>query len=479
LRVKKSIAIVSLLAGTSLVPAAAQQQTAANDRVVKSLPSRYVPPDCGLKPGHFKVSSGATYLKTGIETEVASNRARALASGQKVILEAIQQNGQEKNPAAWYYLGRIYLQQGDLPAADSAFTKAEAMAPACKQEISKVRYTGWVPLVNGGIEFAKAQNNDSAVALFRQANVIYRDKPAAYLNAGVIFANAGQTDSAIAYWQKASEIAERTNAVEDRNVATRNLGAMYQKANRHKDAVPVLEKYLTWSPNDTEAKRALAVSYRATGQNDKASAIEKEVGPAPGGPAAGSPTASAAGDVSAAITLYNAKKYDEAAAAFEKVVAQEPYNRDALYGLANSYIGLKNGPKLAATAARLVEIEPMNDEIVRMLANGQRLAKKETQANKTAIRVLSMPISVSITQFAPTAAGATITGTATGREAQTAQGKPVAAAPLTLIVEFLDSKGTVVANQEVQIPALKPGASQPIQASAQGAGIAAWRYKSK
>jgi tetratricopeptide (TPR) repeat protein len=237
--VKTHIVIASALIGIGAVPAAAQQPV-VNDRVVKSLPSRYVPPNCGLKPGHFKVSSGATYLKTGIETAIPDNRARALASGEKVIREAIEKNGQDKNPAAWYYLGRIYLQRGDLAAADSAFTKAETMMPACKEEIGKVRYTGWVPLVNGGIEFAKQQNNDSALALFRQANMIYRDKPAAYLNGGVIFASAGQTDSAIAYWQKAAEIAERTNAVEDRNVATRNLGAMYQKAGRNQDAIPVL-----------------------------------------------------------------------------------------------------------------------------------------------------------------------------------------------------------------------------------------------
>ena len=472
---KTTIVMVSVLIGAGAVPAGAQQ-TAVNDRVVKSLPSRYVPPECGIKPGHFKVSSGATYLKTGVETELPENRSRALSSGKKVLLEAIEKNGQEKNPAAWYYLGRTYLQQGDLAGADSSLTKAETLMPACKEDISKTRYTGWVPLVNGGIDFVKKQNNDSALALFRQANTIYRDKPSAYLNAGVIFANTGQTDSAIAYWEKASEIGERTNMVEDRNVATRNLGAMYQKAGRHQDAVKVLEKYLGWVPQDAEVKRALATSYRATGQNDKAAALEKEVGVAPGA-GAPSPAAASAGAMNAAIGFYNEKKYDQAAAAFEQIVAKEPYNRDALYGLANSYIGLKNGPKLAEAAGRLAEIEPYNDEIVRMLANGQRMAKKEAQANKTATRVLSMPVSVTVSQFAPTAEGATITGTATGREAQTASGKPVTPAAMTLIFEFLDVKGTVVASQEVQVPALKVGASQPIQASAKGAGIVAWRYK--
>jgi tetratricopeptide (TPR) repeat protein len=476
--VKTRIVSAIVLLGSGAVSAAAQQQPALNDRVAKAMPTKYTAPKCELKAGHFKVSSGATYLKTGVETEVPGNRARALTSGEKVLLEAIQQNGQDKNPAAWYYLGRIYLQRGDLVGADSAISKAEALSPACKQDFSQERYIAWVPLVNAGIEFAKAQNNDSALALFRQANTIYRDKPAAYLNSGVIFANTGQTDSAIAYWQKAAEVGERTNAVEDRNAATRNLGAVYQRVGRHKEAIPVLEKYLTWVPKDTEVKRALASSYLATGQTEKAAAIEKEVGPAPGGGAAASPASASAGAMNAAIGLYNEKKYAEAAAGFGKVLATEPYNRDALYGLANSYIGLKS-PKLADVAARLVAIEPMNDEIVRMQANGLRMAKKEAQANKAAVRVLSMPITIAVTQFAPTAAGASITGTATGREAQTAQGKPVAAAPVTVIFEFLDAKGTVVGSQEVQIPALKPGQTQPIEAKAQGAGIAAWRYKRK
>ena len=471
------IVLVSVLVGSGAASLAAQEP-ALNDRVAKAMPTRYTPAKCELKANHFKVSSGATYLKTGVETSVPGNRARALTSGEKVLLEAIQQNGQEKNPAAWYYLGRIYLQRGDLVGADTALTKAEQLSPACKQDISQVRYVAWVPLVNAGIDFVKAQNNDSAIVLFREANTIYRDKPAAYLGGGVIFANKGQTDSAIAYWKQASEIGERTNAVEDRNAATRNLGAAYQRVNRHQDAIPVLEKYLSWVPNDTEVKRALASSYRATGQTDKAAAIEKEVGPGPAGAAAASPAAASAGAMNAAIALYNQKKYAESAAAFEKIVATEPYNRDALYGLANSYIGLKS-PKLATAAAQLVAIEPLNDEIVRMLANGLRMAKKETQANKAAVQVLSMPITISVTQFAPTAAGASITGTATGREAQTVQGKPIAPAPISVIFEFLDAKGTVVGNQEVQIPALKIGQAQPIEAKGEGAGIAAWRYKRK
>jgi len=472
--VKTRILSAAILLG-SFSGAPVLAQTVVNDRVAKAMPSRYSPPTCSLKAGHFKVQSGATYLKTGIETPIPENRVRALANGKKVLLEAVEQNKQEKNPALWFYLGRISLQQGDIVGADTALTRAEALSPGCKKDISDVRYLGWVPLVNAGISFTKEEKNDSALALYRQANTIYRDKPIAFLNAGVIFANAKQADSAIFYFQRASEVAEQTNSVEDRNLATRNWGALLQMNGRHQEAVPVLEKYVGWMPTDVEVKRALAVSYRATGQNDKALAIEQEVGAAPAGPAA---AGGAGAQMNTAITLYNAKKYGDAATAFEQVLATEPYNRDAMYGLANAYIGLKS-PKLADAAARLVAIEPLNDDAVRMLANGHRIAKKETLANKTAVQLIGMPTTIKVTQFAPTTDAATITGTVTGREAQTAQGKPVAPKPYTLVFEFLDTKGSVVANQEVQVPALKPGESQPLEAKAQGSGIAAWRYKQK
>jgi tetratricopeptide (TPR) repeat protein len=474
--VNTKIVLAACLLALGISSAGAQEPT-VNDRVVQGLPSKYVPPTCGLKAGHFKVSSGATYLKTGIETSVQSNKTRALASGQKVLLEALQQNGQDKNPAAWYYLGRIYLQQGDLAGADSAFTKAEALSPACKQDISAQRYNGWVPLVNAGINFNKEQKNDSALALFRQANSIYRDKPQAYSAAAVILANNKMDDSAIVYLQKAVEIATAANLADERNQATFNLAAVLQRQNRNEEATAALEQYVSWVPTDKEAKRALAGLYRATGKVDKAKALEAEVGAAP---AAASPAGSGqAGAMNAAIALYNGKKYDSAATAFEQIVAADPYNRDALYGLANSYIGLKKGPQLAQTATRLVAIEPLNDDVLRMLATGQRMSKKETAANKTAMQVIAMPVSIAITEFAPQANGAGVKGTATGREAQDAQGKPVAAKPITLIFEFLDKTGTVVGNQEVQIPALKAGESQPVEAKAQGTGITAWRYKQK
>src|SRR3990172_1717816 len=95
--VKTRILSAAILLG-SFSGAPVLAQTVVNDRVAKAMPSKYTPPTCGLKAGHFKVQSGATYLKTGIETPVPENRARALANGKKVLLEAVEQNQQDKNP---------------------------------------------------------------------------------------------------------------------------------------------------------------------------------------------------------------------------------------------------------------------------------------------------------------------------------------------------------------------------------------------
>jgi tetratricopeptide (TPR) repeat protein len=478
--VNTRIALATVLLGTGTVPAVAQQRT-VNDRVVASLPSKYTPPSCGLKAGHFKVSSGATYLKTGIETGVPANRARVLSSGEKVLLEAINQSGQEKNPAAWYYLGRIYLQQGDIVGADTAFTKAEALAPACKKDISDVRYAGWVPLVNAGINFTKAQKNDSALVLFRQANTIYRDKPMAYSAAAVILANNKMDDSALVYLQKTIDIATAANMAEDRNQATFNLAAVLQRENKNEEAIAALERYLGWVPGDIEAKKALATLYRSTGKVDKAKALEQELLATPGaGQGTGGAAAVGTEDINnIGVNLYNEKKYAEAAAAFEKAVAVEPYNRDALSNLSNTYLALKNGPKLTATAERLVAIEPLSENSLKLLGEGNRQSKKIDNAVKIAEKVLALPINVEVTNFAPTGKGAKLTATVTGRPAQTPAGKPLPAAPMVLVFEFLDPKGTPVTSQEAQIPALAAGATHEITLDAQGAGIDAWRYKRK
>lgn len=477
--------IASAMLFLSLAATAESQQRVVSERVAKSMPTSYQAPDCGLKSGHFKVSSGATYLKTGVEADIPENASRALDSGERVLLEAMRQNNQAGNPSAWYYLGRIYLQRGDIYGADTALARAEKLAPACAKEIDGYRRNGWVALIKGGNGFEEQKNLDSALALYRQAGVVYPKSPIPFYQAASVFNQQGATDSAAAYYGKAvAASASVTDTTEQkiRNRSAFNQGALLLNAQKHAEAAAAFEKYLGWVPNDVEAKRGLAAAYRGQGQTDKAQALEQQIVASGGTAAAGGAPGAGAGTadlMNVGVNLYNDKKYAEAAAAFAKVAESEPYNRDALFNLANTYLALRDGPKLLETAQRLSAIEPLNENSLKLVGEGYKQSKKVDDAVKVAEKVLALPVDIRVTEFGTGANTATLTATATGREAQTPAGKPIPPAPLTLAVEFLDAKGAVVGSQDVQVPALAAGKTQELKATAQGGGIVAWRYKQK
>ncbi|HUR95977.1 MAG TPA: tetratricopeptide repeat protein [Gemmatimonadales bacterium] len=458
------------------------QQTAMNDRVAKSMPTQYAGASCNIKPGHFKVGSAAGYLKSAIETDVPESRTRILGQGEKVVLEAIRQNRQDKNPAAWYYLGRIYLQEGNLSPADSALTRAEQLAPDCAKDIASYRRNAWVALVKAGNKFEEDKNTDSALVLYRQAGSIYRGSPISFYQTASIMNDKGQPDSAAYYFGLAAASAASSTDTTDlkyRNRSAFNQGALLLNAKKYDQAAVVFEQYLKWVPNDVEAKRGLATAYRNTGKVEQAQALEKEL-VAAGGGAPGAASAPASQDLmSAGVNAYNDKQYADAAAAFEKLAAAEPYNRDALSNLSNTYLAMKDGAKLAATAAKLVAIEPLSENALKLQGEGYKQSAKVDDAVKTAEQVLALPVDVKASDFSTTGTGATLTLSATGRAAQTPSGKPIAAAAVPITVEFLSGTGQVVATQDAEVPALASGASQDVKVAGQGGGITAWRYKRK
>jgi tetratricopeptide (TPR) repeat protein len=487
--VRSNLVMTAMLMAIAASSAAAQgQPKLISDRVAKSQPTKYEPANCGIKPNHFKVGSAAGYLKSAIETDVPESKHRILGQGVKVVVEAIQQNGQEKNPAAWYYLGRTYLEQGDIYGADSALTKAEQLAPACQKDIAGYRRNAWVYLINAGSKFEKDKNADSALALYREAAVVYHSSPVTYYSIATGLNDKGQTDSAAYYFGQAVNAAQGvtdTAELRYRDRSAFNEAAIKLNAKKYPEAVTAFQRYLSLVPNDIEAKRGLAASYRGAGQVEKAQALEKEVAAAPGGGGGGAGGGEAAGGagaqdlMSVGVNLYNEKKYADAAAAFEKAATAEPYNRDALYNLANTYLALKNGPKLLATAQRLIAIEPASENALKLLGEGYKQSGKVNDAVKIAEKVLALPADVKVTDFSTTGSGATLQATATGRQAQTAAGKAIQPTEQSLTFEFLDAKGTVVGTQEAKVPALAPAASQNVKVDAQGAGITAWRYKVK
>ncbi|PYP96719.1 MAG: hypothetical protein DMD34_04830 [Gemmatimonadetes bacterium] len=77
---------------------------------------------CQLTQSNSKINNGIQALKTAVEKP--DQRATQLAQARKALTDAIVQDGQSGNPAAWYYLGRHAVLAGDAAAADTAFARA-------------------------------------------------------------------------------------------------------------------------------------------------------------------------------------------------------------------------------------------------------------------------------------------------------------------------------------------------------------------
>src|SRR5206468_9411351 len=189
------------------------------------------------KPGHYLVNSGQLYLKSASEARFDDQRQKDLRDAQRVLAQALTSGSQEKNPAAWYYLGHYYILTNDAEGADSAFTKAEALKPDCKDDIASWRRVVWVPTFNAGVAAWQANNTDSAIKSFRRANSMLPNEPTGFKYMATLFYNAGQSDSAVLYFRKAADIAA-TNPkfAQDRKDVLFNLGRIQQSLGKLPDA---------------------------------------------------------------------------------------------------------------------------------------------------------------------------------------------------------------------------------------------------
>ncbi len=498
---------------TAAFPAvAAAQTTDYRAAIISAQPTRYESANCGIKSGHFKVSSGATYLSTATTNE--ANRDRLLGDAERVLLEAIQDNGQAENPAAWYYLGRVYLFRADVVGADSAFRRAEALAPACKDEILGFRRTTSLALQAPAGLLLQAEKNDSALAVYRLAAIIDPGNAPVLMAVGNLFEIGNQPDSAIVYLRKAANVegddrssafarqrlastfarssqvdsaavyyrqmiskAQASGDDDERNRSTMSLALVFYNAERYQEAIPLLRAYVGYRPDAVSAREYLAAAYRQTGQVDSADVVLREGGAAAGG--AGPDTSSANYFINRGAAYYQANEPEKAAQDFEAALLQEPNNRVALRNLVATYYGLQDAPKLVEVAARIVALEPLSETARRFEIQGYLWTDQRPELERLSEQLVALPVNLEELQLQVSGATATLSGIATGRSGTTPTGAAVPATAVPLVFEFLDAGGSVVATVSATLPALKAGVTSPVSVSATGQGITDWRYRMK
>ncbi|PYP73050.1 MAG: hypothetical protein DMD41_07140 [Gemmatimonadetes bacterium] len=167
----------------------------------------WVPPQppCDISPGYFRINSAVVDLKGA--SEQPRQREHLLAQAVDVLTRSIRDDHQDKNPAAWYYLGRYYIEVGNAAGADSAFGKAQALAPQCAKDITSYRTRLYSDLLAGGQRTWQESKLDSAIGLLHLAQHLSPDNPRAYFVLGAVFTARDELDSATTYLSKGVQAA--------------------------------------------------------------------------------------------------------------------------------------------------------------------------------------------------------------------------------------------------------------------------------
>ena len=477
---------------------------------------RWAEPKCDLKPGHFLVNSGLLYLKSATNTKFEDQRQKDLKDAQRVLSQAVTTGGQEKNPAAWYYLGRYYILTNDATGVDTAFAHAETLKPECKEDMGLWRRVVWVPTFNAGVAAWQANNTDSAIASFRRANAMLPNEPTGFKYLATLFFNAGQADSAVVYFRRTAEVAASDpKFAQDRKDALFNLARIEQSQQHWPEAEKTYREYLTLYPNDPEVVTALGSILMQRGNKDSAFAIYRQViargdsmgyfsllragveisqgvPDEPDTATAGRDCRTAARSTRPALTparirarcdsvtagsvaAYEASSkeaFDLAAQALDASLKLNPYYRETLIHRANTALGQKDPSTSLTYARRLIAIDPMNKQSIQVMAYAQRAAGKlDSALAYFRMHDSTLIADVTISQFDSTEGG--------GRDLKglVTNPRPVASPALNLEFQFVNVKGEAVARDTVQVPPIQPGQSQVFESHPKGAGIIAWGYR--
>src|SRR5438132_1291739 len=399
-------------------------------------------PPCEISAAHFKVNGGVLHLKAAAEKP--DQRTGQLAEARRVLVEAILQDKQDKNPGAWYYLGRYYFETGDAAGADSALARALALAPQCKQDIDGYRRRLWANTLNAGLTAWQGGKEDSAVALFGLAARLAPANPKAFVALAGLYAGKDNYDSALVYYRRTVEAAGSDTAFAP--------------------AVAALEDYLAAYPGEMDAATSLATLYAQSGRAAAASAVFDSV-------AAHAQSFDPEDLFTAGQRLMSQRWYRAGARALALALTKNPYRRDALYSLGVGYYQLRDSTNLLAVAQRLVQLDPLNRSSIKLLAAAWDLrGRRDSTLRYLAQADSLLAVEVTVSSFVPDSGGAAVTLLATNL-------RPAPSKPFRLTVEFLDPQGKPVASETRDVPAILPQENQQIDLKVSGKGIAGWRYR--
>ncbi len=488
--------------------------------------------DIPLQTNPKLLTAGLLFNKAFDAKATAADKAKSLAGTLKIITDDVTGFPAAMQPSRNFLLSQVLLVWLDQPgtniaenrgklgytadpagtidiasAIDTAFKVIRAAKPECSDSLKLYTNGLWGTLINKAVSYTNAQQLDSA-AIFARRSMLFDDKQYYAYNIMASVAMAKEDTAGMIEWfQKTADVTAAstdTNALKVRDNMLLNLGALYgnaavdaegaKKTELNAKAVAVYQKYLGYYPNDLTTK--LRIMRMSDTKLDSAGAAKfvDEVMASVG-------AVSDAQLTEAGNELSNSKFYVSALRLFDEALKKNPNSRDALYNSAVAMNNLERFDAITPLFNRLRQVDPNNIGIYSLARNVQSARKLavQTRANKgvrpragqqimlnpaqqAQIKVFNdsliyyttlaqnMTPTIEVRSFSPADGGAKI-----GALVQVPPDKP--AASFTVVFEFLDTTGNVVATQNVTTKQIAPGGFEAVSADGKGAGIVAFRYK--
>ena len=395
--------------------------------------------------------------------EDATLRLEAFREALEVIYDGL--TNEDDNPEAYLHLGIVQTGLANYLAADSAFDHAEALYPAYMDEefgTTAHRFNAWLEAYNDAAARIDAQDPEGAVEIFNLANVVFDQRPEAYLNIGSQSAGLGDLDASIEAWRGAIAVIESPDAdagdeqtreqwdTEFWVMAHTNLGRVLQMAERSGEAVTVYEALLERFPDDAEARSSLAVVLAASGQAENALAIFDEIlGREDGAPL---------DYFNAGVSLYTADQLDQAVIGFEKAIQRVTMYRDALQNLAQTLYLLESPEAQIPYSERLLELDPHNEYGYQMHVRALVQAGRQADAVAALNIMQELPFVTDNLQLQPMSNGTNIAGIAINKTLPPGTS-------ITLRFTFYDNDGNPLGTEDTEITLSDPEVAHQFQVS--------------
>src|SRR5437763_1147125 len=375
-------------------------------------------PPCDLPPANSKINNAITALRTAGENP--ESRDQQLVQAKRLLSDAILQDKQDANPAAWYYLGRLAVTTGDVAGADSALARAATLAPKCAEDIATYRHDLWGELLNNGLAAWQDGKQDSGLALLRVAARLEPANPKALAAAAALLASRGNDDSALVYYRLAGKAAGTDTAfARDKRDALANAWHLVvRKVQGHPAAQRVLRLRAGLDSTQRGITSDSTVLARLLASSQSRKARGTRLAPAD----------------------------------------QQLFTRDST-------------ARAQAVAQRLLLLDPLNRASLRLVAAGWDFGGRRDSTRAYVARADSgLAVEITVPTFVPDTAGASL-------DAGALNVKSTPSTPFRLTVEFLDASGQVVATATHDVPSLSPRQSHAFALQVSGKRIAGWRYR--